>query len=359
MVVLALSSRRGAPRSTVASTGAPLPEARGAVSEALIAVLRGEVAAPVTWPEAIDDPLTGDDSHLALYVLYELHYRSFAGVDDEWEWDRSLLDLRSRLEQRFIDALRAEAGVMSWATELTVAEQLNGLIGAGGGPSLSRFMDEDGSLEHFREFAMHRSAYQLKEADPHTWALPRLAGRSKSAMVTIQTDEYGLGRPGRSHAELFAVTMDALGLDTSYGAYLDVLPGVTLATCNLVSMFGLHRRWRGALVGHLAVFEMTSVVPMSRYASALRRLGSGEPAEEFYRVHVEADVEHAQIAATDLAAGLLHDEPQLGPDLLFGAVALMNCERRLATRLLDCWAAGDSSLLAPPALHRRSRTSAS
>ena len=27
-----------------------------------------------------------------------------------------------------------------------------------------------------REIAVHRSGYQLKEADPHTWAIPRLNG---------------------------------------------------------------------------------------------------------------------------------------------------------------------------------------
>ena len=56
--------------------------------------------------------------------------------------------------------------------------------------------------------------------------------------------------------------MRALGLDPTYGAYLDALPGTTLATVNLITLFGLHRRWRGALVGNLAVYEMTSVVPM-------------------------------------------------------------------------------------------------
>ena len=33
-------------------------------------------------PSPSDDPVTGEDAPLALYVLYELHYRSFAGVDD-------------------------------------------------------------------------------------------------------------------------------------------------------------------------------------------------------------------------------------------------------------------------------------
>ena len=118
-------------------------------------------------------------------------------------------------------------------------------------------------------------AYQLKEADPHTWAIPRLDGRAKAALVDIQIGEYGDGNAQHVHATLFVDAMRALELDPSYGMYLDRIPGVTLATVNLVSLLGLHRRWRGALVGHLALFEMCSVVPMGRYAHAMHRLGAG------------------------------------------------------------------------------------
>ena len=136
---------------------------------------------------------------------------------------------------------------------------------------------------------MHRSAYQLKEADAHTWVIPRLRGAAKAAAVSIQYDEYGAGETAAMHAELFAVTMEGLGLDASFGAYVDLLPGTTLATDNLTSLFGLHRRWRGACVGHLALFEMTSIVPMGRYAQALTRVGAPAAAREFYDVHVQAD----------------------------------------------------------------------
>jgi len=54
---------------------------------------------------------------------------------------------------------------------------------------------------------------------------------------------------------MFARAMAAVGLDPSYGAYLDPIPAITLATVNVLSLFGLHRRLRGALVGHLAVFQ--------------------------------------------------------------------------------------------------------
>jgi hypothetical protein len=166
-------------------------------------------------------------------------------------------------------------------------------------------------------------------------------------MVEIQHDEYGRGRAADMHSALFGTTIAALGLDPTYGAYLDRLPGATLATVNLASMFGLHRRWRAALVGHLAVFEMTSVGPMERYSRALARLGIGPEGRRFYDVHVEADVRHGVIALERMVAGLIEAEPHLGADLLFGAAAVLLVERRFSRHLLNSWSSGRSSLLRP------------
>jgi hypothetical protein len=208
-------------------------------------------------------------------------------------------------------------------------------------------MLEAGSLGQLQEFCIHRSAYQLKEADPHTFGIPRLWGKAKAAMVEIQYDEYGSGRAAGMHSTLFADTLTALGLDSTYGAYLDKLPGPTLATVNLASMFGLHRRWRAALVGHLAVFEMTSIAPMERYSRTLTRLGIGPGGRRFYDVHVAADARHGAIARDRMVAGLIETEPDLGHDLLFGAAAVLLVEDRFARYLLDAWSAGRSSLIPP------------
>ena len=147
------------------------------------------------------------------------------------------------------------------------------------------------------------------------------------------------------HANLFAGVMRDLGLDPSYGAYVDRLPAATLATCNLVSMFGLHRRWRGSLVGHLALFEMCSVGPMARYATAVRRLGVGERAARFYDAHVLADERHQVVALDDMVDGLVSDEPLLGGAVVFGARALAAVERLFAVSLLDVWQQDASALL--------------
>ena len=150
------------------------------------------------------------------------------------------------------------------------------------------------TLEQVREFVVHRSAYQLKEADPHSWAIPRLSGRA----------EGGAGRdPGRrvrrraarAHARAAVRRRDgrARARRRATAPTSTALPGVTLATVNLMSLFGLHRRLRGAIVGHLALFEMTSSMPNRRYARGLRRLGFDDPAAtEFFDEHVEADAVH-------------------------------------------------------------------
>jgi hypothetical protein len=325
-----------------------LPEPRGELSEAILRALsQPPHELPVVAVPSHADPLSDDDVQLALYVLYELHYRGFDGVDERWEWWPPLLALRAQIEAVFEEALHR--ALAQWtppaADASTMDLALRAIADADDGPSLSRHLERRGTLEEFREFLVHRSAYQLKEADPHSWAIPRLSGPPKAALVEVQSDEYGGGRPERVHAQLFADTMGALDLDADYGAYLDVLPGITLATVNLMSFFGLHRRSRGRIVGHLALFEMTSSLPNRRYASGLRRLGVRDrAATEFFDEHVTADAVHENVAAVDLAGGLVRREPALMNDILFGARALVELEARWAEHLLDAWQAGRSSL---------------
>jgi hypothetical protein len=318
-----------------------LPEPRGAVTALLLDALAGPAEPLPAAPEPSDE----EDLQLALYLCYELHYRGLPDVDERWEWEPSLLALRADLERRFEAALRRDVPVPAPGGAMDLA--LRAVEAADEAPSLSRHLERRGTLEQYLEFVVHRSAYQLKEADPHSWALPRLSGGPKAALVEIQADEYGGGDPRRIHAALFADAMDALGLDSRYGAYADHLPAVTLATVNLMSMFGLHRRLRGAIVGHLALFEMTSSVPNRRYGNGLRRLGFFGPATAFYDEHVVADAVHESVAAVDLAGGLARDEPSLEGDILWGAAALIELEGRFARHLLGSWQAGGSSLRRP------------
>lgn len=322
-----------------------VPEARGPISEALLAGLSsapGELGPP---PDAAVDPLLDHDAQLALFCAHRLHYGGLEGVSDHWEWQPSLVAFRTALEQAMLARLLQEVGPPQPCEPAEVPQRIFTMIADDPAPPLSRFIATRASHEQFREFVAHRSAYQLMEADPHTFGIPRVAWPAKSAMVEIQADEYGGGNSERMHSRLFARAMTALGLDTTYGAYVGLLPASTLATVNLISLFGLRRRWRGALVGHLAGFEITSPQPNRRYANGLRRLGLGPEATEFFDEHVEADSVHENIAAHDLAGGLARQEPGLTGDILFGVRCLLFCEGRFAGHILDAWEDGRSSLL--------------
>jgi hypothetical protein len=322
-----------------------LPRPVGVQSEAFLDLVTGRTS---HMPPAcqVEDPLGDDDFQLALYAAYELHYRGFDGVDDELEWDPRLLAWRRALERCFEAALRDVVPASSLPDDGDAGARVQTLIDEANGPSLSLFMAEWGTLEQFQEFAIHRSLYQLKEADPHTWGIPRFSGSTRSVLVEIQMDEYGNGVPGEAHADLFATTMRSLGLDATYGAYVDVVPAATLATTNLISMFGLHRRLLPALLGHLALFEMTSVVPMSRYSSALSRLGFDEDARRFYDVHVVADASHGPLARDRLAGDFGRQNPQLVGEVAWGAAAVLEIEDRFARNLLHSWSERRSSLRA-------------
>jgi hypothetical protein len=336
---------------------AALPSA-GPVCDLIVAMLSAprEDAAPAAEPaeEAarlatlVEDPLGDDDLQLALYLCFELHYRSFPKVDPAWEWDPTLLAVRAVLEETFFDALEAELGSGEPVDPALVGDLLFRLEAEDEGVSLSRHLEVEAGIEEFREFVVHRSFYQLKESDPHSWAIPRLDGPAKTALLEVQADEYGGGRAERMHSRLFAKTMRSLGLDDRENAYLAHAPGEALATVNLMSATGLRRSRRGAIVGHLAMFEMTSALPNRRYGNALRRLGFGVEATDFYDEHVEADAVHENIAAYDLAGGLARQEPELAADILFGARALLLLEDRLGRRLLDAWRQGQTSLRRGP-----------
>jgi hypothetical protein len=328
-------------RSTTRDAPA-LPRSRGPSSEAILELVGGGEVHD-RRPSSTEDPLGDDDLHLALYLCYELHYRGLPGVHDDREWDPRILGVRRDLEAGFEAALRRAIEVRAEETA-DVAETLRAIAQPPEDDSLPSFLEREATLEQFREFLMHRSAYQLKEADPHSWVIPRLEGSAKTLVMEIQYDEYGSGDPSWMHSELFRQTMVAAGLDGSYGAYVDGLPGVTLATVNLISLFGLHRRWRGALVGHLAAFEMSSTLPNRSYGDGFRRLGFDADATRFFDEHVEADSVH-EVLASDVAVDVATREPALAADVVFGAKALALLEDRFSAALLRSWRRGTSALI--------------
>ncbi len=311
------------------------PKGRGSLSETVFESMRSTTG---SWSHVRGlEPDDEGDAQITLWALYEMHYRGFDDVDDSLEWQPELIEVRRALEATFERELRDRAPVGSPDGDL--AESFFSFVASHDGPSLAGYVHRTATQEQALELLRMRSIYHLKESDPSAWLVPRLPNTTKAALMELQFDEYGGGDPGALHAELFARGMDRCGLRPEYGAYIDDVPVEVLSENNAMSLFGLNRRLRGAALGHLAAFEVTSSLPSRRIAQGFARLGLPEEMAGYYLEHVEADAVHEQLAVRTICGSLLAEEPHLRDDVFFGAYTCLDLEDRFARRMLDEWAA--------------------
>lgn len=195
--------------------------------------MRSRPALPLTFGRDEFDR----DTQLAWFLLNATSFAGWDGVPDDIEWDPDVVAMRRSCE--------------AWFSELVVSHfddaddpmvAVRRVLDATG-PAMSDYLAEHGTREQVAESLMLRLPYQYNEADPHTFAIPRLDGAVKRALCEIQAGEYGVGYRS-THAELFRHALRSLDID-GYTAVIDQLPGVAFATANLVSMGGLNRSRRG------------------------------------------------------------------------------------------------------------------
>lgn len=335
-----------------------LPQPRGPISTSVVDHLRHPsptTAAPLRT--AGQDPSPGitldEDRLLALWLLQGLSYHPHTGVDPNLEWDLAVVQARTQLEAELaqevldvvlpvVEDLLPEARGDLTRTLFSLPDRV-----AASAPSMSAWARSSMTAQQWREMLVLRSASQLKEADPHTFAVPRIPGRAKVALMEIQFDEYGSGNPAALHSELFAQAMAAVGLDRSYGGYADAWPAPVLLANVTLGWFAGRRRWAPAVVGHLTMVEMTSSLPSKFYVAGARRLGLPEQAWRYFDEHVEADAAHEQVAVRDVCGPLVADDPEALPTLLVGAVAGLHVEGLVAEQVMGAWQQGRSCLRTP------------
>jgi len=284
----------------------------------------------------------GDDAAITLWALHELHYRGFDEVDERWEWAPQLMgvraaletDLERRLRERYAAFMGTDGGGRAPERTGDLARDLFALVDGHDGPSLAEQVQLRASREEVLALLRQRSIYHLKEADPTSWVVPRLEAGPKAALMEIQFDEYGGGRPERLHHRLFQDGLREVGLDPTYGAYVDEACTEVLEQNNALSLFGLHRRLRGAAMGHLAAFEATSSLPSKKMARGLERVGLTGALVDYYTEHVLADAVHDQLAVRAVCAAMVEAEPALAEDVFLGAYSCLDLEARTARRLL-------------------------
>jgi hypothetical protein len=321
-----------------------LPEPCGPVTRQVVEVLRADPPTPRSVVLGDDRILDDRDAQLGLWMLYELAYRGFDDIDPSREWDPVAVGMRGDIERLFERELRAVTRErLAAAPQLDdVGDQVLAMAREDDGPRLSSYLRREATAEQMRDYLRERSVQQLKESDPQSFLLPRLTGPAKVALAELQYDEYGAGRPDRLHQTMYARTLEGAGLDETYGAYVGEASAISLASANVMSLFALNRRLLGAGLGHFAAFEATSSMPSRMVASGIERLGLGDAVAAYFHEHVEADAVHEQVAAREICAAYVSEDPRRRDDVLFGAACLLHLDTCFGGELLERWETADS-----------------
>lgn len=198
-----------------------LPAPRGHMSAALITALAD---VPPARPALLVSGGTretwlDDDLQLSLWICYELRMRGFDDVHPLWEDHPALVQFHAALESRWEQGLRS-------LPESTQPAALSG----------------EGLAELRKHQAFWRPRREMREA-----------------LRDIHGDAYG-ARDERTHSVLFTVTLR----DLDCGAGVDEMPAPTLALANALSLFGLHQRLVGALVGFLTAVDTIGGDPFAQ-----------------------------------------------------------------------------------------------
>ena len=197
-----------------------LPAPRGHMSSALVAALRRR---PVPRPALLvsggtREIFVDDDLQLSLWICYELRMRGFDDVHPAWEDHPALAQFHAALEELWESGLRS----------LTESTQ----------PAV---LSDEGTAE----LRKHHAFWQPRR-------------EMRSVLRDIQGDAYG-ARSSRAHSVLFTVTLRDVD-----PAGVDEMPALTLALVNALSLFGLHQRLAGALVGFLTAVDTIGGDPFAQ-----------------------------------------------------------------------------------------------
>ena len=173
-----------------------LPEPCGNLSEGVVRALSASADGPrpvdkLNAAADVADPLTDRDFQLALWMLYELHYRGFDGVDDRAEWDPLLIESRTTLEGSFEHAVRTlvddldpvEGGSPDDSPADRVTAALIRMSASQGPSDVATFLQRGATQQEFRSYLGERAVYHLRESDPQSFVLPRIGGAAKVALA--------------------------------------------------------------------------------------------------------------------------------------------------------------------------------
>jgi hypothetical protein len=142
-----------------------------------------------------------------------------------------------------------------------------------------------------------------------------LDGAAKLELARNYWDEMGNGALDRIHTELHRKLSRVLGLACPRR---EELPVEALERSVLSGLLATNRRFQPEMVGALGLLELQAGPRCRKVVAALRRIGAGDDALDFYAVHAEVDPRHGKDWVDNVVAPFAGD-PRWAPGIVRGA----------------------------------------
>jgi len=262
-------------------------------------------------------PVDQRDLLLTLCAIHDLHTAPIDGLlgAERLQHHPVIAGLKWRLEEDFLTAVARRDEQQRWDLPSTATAAMRAIAAIDLVPEVYDWLAVDASPQEIRDFLAVEGGPDGGFDDLVAACQIGLGGSAKLELAQNYWDEMGRGIPDRVHTELHHKLSQALGLSPPprkvqlTGALeRSVLSGV-LAT----------NRWlQPEMVGALGLLELQAGARCRRVVTALRRVGAGEDALDFYIEHATVDPRHGR-DWVDRAVGPLADDPRWSEGMVRGA----------------------------------------
>jgi hypothetical protein len=264
-------------------------------SPALDGLLRFAV---LDGPDALDalvgaEAVDRRDGVLALMRIHDLHLAPLEDLagSERWQHHPAIADLKWRLEQTFLDSVRAYDADRAWTLPMDPVQALRVISQADRVPDVYQWLATRCSLRQLVRFIELEGGPDGAFDDLVAICQIGLDGDAKLELARNYWDEMGRGHADQVHTELHRRLKTALGLRTlpRHEQPLEVLERSVLG-----SVLATNRALQLEMVGALGLIELQAG-PRSRMVSAgLRRVCAPRDSLPFYDEHATADPIHGK-----------------------------------------------------------------
>ncbi|UDY36728.1 iron-containing redox enzyme family protein [Dermatobacter hominis] len=258
---------------------------------------------------------TRADERDGLLTLARIHDLHLGPVDEvgpavRWQHHPVVAGLKAHLEAELLASLPAPGPEGPDAVAAIRRLGREGLV-----PAVYDWVADDASEDELVAFLAVEGGPDANFDDLVAICQVGLRGEPKMELARNYWDEMGRGDPARVHTELHRALVAALALPTLPRAQQ---PSSALRRTALGNVLATNRALQPELVGALGLLELQAGPRCRRVVTAMRRLGLGADAEEFYAEHADADPRHGKDWVAHVIAPLA-TEPDWASRMVTGA----------------------------------------